>query len=347
MSSDFFYTGYWINWCTYVQVELLFLAVLMSPAAKGYVLGATLTVESKQGALLIAFLALFVSFTGSQLWGLVCFVLHQLQSSPDERDILHLQLQALLRIGLSSLSMLARFTRVSWDWRSRTTRLWRRTAPLIAACLIHFSIVAIAGIFSSRMVDASGEALIKRSSNCGWYDNSVAGKVQGGGLTDNDLAAIDTIISTGRTAITRGKEYSRACYPKIDGSQPSDTFCSSTVVPFIQSTVNLSATCPFQSGACNGPAARFDTGWVDSHDHLGVNAPPKDRVQIRKTTTCVPIPLEQKYSSDWYDIPGLSYRWKSYYFGSWPDEYAFQYNKEAAYTISNFSLQIRDAYSPV
>ncbi|ORX98938.1 hypothetical protein BCR34DRAFT_142046 [Clohesyomyces aquaticus] len=206
--------------------------------------------------------------------------------------------QALLRIGLSSSSLLAGITQLSWGWRRRTRRLWVRTGPLVSACLIHFALFALAGIFSSRIVSASGEALIKGSSDCGWYDTSIAGKVMNNTLEAHDLDTIDTVVKTGRTAITRGKEYSRACYPKIDGSQPSESLCFSTVIPSIKSSVDLSATCPFQPQACSGPAATFDTGWIDSHYHLGINAQPKDRVQIRKTTTYVPIPLEQKYGSD-------------------------------------------------
>ncbi|ESU07599.1 hypothetical protein FGSG_02196 [Fusarium graminearum PH-1] len=59
-------------------------------------------------------------------------------------------------------------------------------------------------------------------------------------------------------------------------------------------TENTSAECPFADEFCktgsNG-AISFDTGLLDSHVHLGINAPNDERVQYRWRSTCTPIQM--------------------------------------------------------
>lgn len=49
--------------------------------------------------------------------------------------------------------------------------------------------------------------------------------------------------------------------------------------------------CPFEPGFClNGTqAAVLDSGYLDSNDILGINARSRDRVLIRRKTTCAPL----------------------------------------------------------
>lgn len=52
------YTGVWINW------------------SNGVVLGSTLTLSSRDGGLLTAFLAIFISAAGAALWRILSYILH-------------------------------------------------------------------------------------------------------------------------------------------------------------------------------------------------------------------------------------------------------------------------------
>lgn len=65
-----------------------------------------------------------------------------------------------------------------------------------------------------------------------------------------------------------------------------------TALPFI---VDTSAACPFDLDMCllgpNGSIS-FDTGLLDSHHHLGINAPKSERIQYRRKTTCTPLLLD-------------------------------------------------------
>lgn len=73
------YLGAWTNW------------------QRGRVLGATLTLESRYGLLLLSFTATFVGFVASRFWRIATLVLHRIYSTPEPRDALHHQRQ----VGMS------------------------------------------------------------------------------------------------------------------------------------------------------------------------------------------------------------------------------------------------------
>lgn len=75
MSSDIACTGRWIRW------------------ADGPVLGSTLTLTSRNGSFLVAFLALYVSFVGGQFWTILKFLIHQWRAKRRPKDALHHQQQ--------------------------------------------------------------------------------------------------------------------------------------------------------------------------------------------------------------------------------------------------------------
>jgi hypothetical protein len=114
---------------------------------------------------------------------------------------------------------------------------------------------------------------------------------------------MDSYAISGRTAIYNAQQYAISCYRGLDGFNPdnSSASCSSHVVPWITSTINRTATCPFAEKACDASTLSLDSELIDSSIHLGINAPPKDRVQVRRNMTCAPIPLEREYSLPWND----------------------------------------------
>lgn len=79
--------------------------------------------------------------------------------------------------------------------------------------------------------------------------------------------------------------YSRACY----GTTQNPLQCAQYSQQQLPWTVNQNATCPFTNGICfygDSSAYEMDTGYIDSHEALGINAPKSERVQYRKVTTC-------------------------------------------------------------
>lgn len=73
------YLGAWTNW------------------SHGKISGLTITLTNQNGALLTAFLALFVTFTSTCFWRILSFTLHQHLSSSSAQDGLYHQRQSILR----------------------------------------------------------------------------------------------------------------------------------------------------------------------------------------------------------------------------------------------------------
>jgi hypothetical protein len=88
--------------------------------------GATLTLNRKQGGLLIAFLAMFVATSGRSLWKISRCVLHFGYSSEGATDGVHLQRQAILRNTAMPLDAAVELTLVLNAWRRRGAGLIRK-----------------------------------------------------------------------------------------------------------------------------------------------------------------------------------------------------------------------------
>lgn len=62
-------------------------------------------------------------------------------------------------------------------------------------------------------------------------------------------------------------------------------------------------------------ALKLDTDFIDSHEDLGINAPPKDRVKFCRVTTCSIVP-PTAYNDTLVDYTNSSVRGiLQYYFG--------------------------------
>lgn len=276
-------------------------------------MGATLTLPKQWGVVLIAFLALFVRFAGSHLWNIVCFAVHQTRATPNDQDDIYHQFQVILRSGSSESRVLLDIMKIGWNRRNTALTITRRCLPLLSIASFHMLVIGSAGLFSSRAVTTSDEALAQ-SASCGWL-----AELSRSTYLTNDPQAEDTaktLLVMGRSSYQRSSIYSRACY----GEQYNDYFsiCSSYIQRRINATVNVSAPCPFAPGACDGPAVSMDTGFMDSNYHLGINTHKSNRMSIKKVTTCAPI-LSERYSSGWFPAPSdpiSNDTWKAYSFGT-------------------------------
>lgn len=82
-----------------------------------------------------------------------------------------------------------------------------------------------------------------------------------------------------------------------DGSYANQTL-SEFPVPSLPFEVDNAATCPFSEELCllgSDGSISFDTGLLDSHKHLGINARAQDRIQYRWKTTCTPLKLNDEH----------------------------------------------------
>src|SRR4051812_18731470 len=89
------------------------------------ILGATITLPSSLAALLVAFLALFVSLVTSQFWRLLAYIIHYHRQDAIQgrcRPLLRQQ-QVVFKSGLPAVSTFIRLGKLFWVNRSGSSSL--------------------------------------------------------------------------------------------------------------------------------------------------------------------------------------------------------------------------------
>ncbi|EXA31818.1 hypothetical protein FOVG_16960 [Fusarium oxysporum f. sp. pisi HDV247] len=105
------YTGSWTDW------------------SRGSVLGATITLSSRDTSLLLAFIAAFVTVIAVRLWVIICFTVHQILSTNGKHDGLYYQRQVILRNTKSAPAAAWLFLQQAWYWRGIAISAVTRTIP--------------------------------------------------------------------------------------------------------------------------------------------------------------------------------------------------------------------------
>jgi len=185
--------------------------------------------------------------------------------------------------------------------------------------VLHLALLAVSTIFSSRVAIAGDEVLL-RANLCGWIyadEGSASKNYSDMSSTEReDLGNAESLVT--REFAARSWRYVQSCYNASSGSQNAQEPCKSYAASQIPFTAR-SVPCPFSKDICALPnATQFDSGYVDSDQHMGINTVPDLRVRVRKLLTCVPLLAEERFSSNWtHDpdpsttLPGDTYR---YYF---------------------------------
>lgn len=262
-STDYsaIYEGVWINW------------------SRGRIFGSTITLNRRDGGLLISFIALFVTLVGTAFWRIICFAIHHYLSCEAPRDALYHQHQAILRNSANGASGLWSLGQVLWTWRHyKTHQPFRRILPAIILTTFFLGSFAVAGIFSSKIATSTGTEVLLTSPHCGRQDFSA--------MNDTELSAVVLPYLTKRQV--QAANYAQKCYSNT--TNPED--CRVYVKRQLPWTSNRRAGCPFPSkDICksNQNNLELDTGFIDSNDHLGANGPLDMRVIFRETLKCAPL----------------------------------------------------------
>ena len=144
-----------------------------------------------------------------------------------------------------------------------------RTLPVLILAFLNITLFGVAGLFSSEVTKAAGNETLVRSPNCGYLNVS----------TNDPKQSIFNAVNVNSTLAATA--YSRACY----GSTKDKLQCNQYTQQSLKWKSNSNATCPFGDDICAYGATsayEMDTGKMDSHADLGINARKADRVQIRK-----------------------------------------------------------------
>lgn len=314
------YTGPWINY-----------------SQNSTVLGATITLTARDGAFLVAFLALVVATAGASFWTIISYSLYQLQSIRDfQDDAIFRQQQAILKNSSTALNAALKFAQVSWSWRKHTRSRWwqfwkSRTLSYVSLALILAAAFGAASIFSSEVTKAAGNQFLVRSPNCGYwgFPDVVTNSAWEVKVLNNSLAAAS---------------YARDCY---HAGTEDNLRCSTYNVPEIKWTNNQNASCPFATDAClitNTAAYEMDTGPVDSQDILGLNSKASERVVIRKVATCAPITINKyiQYVNVTLDEGRYIDEYMRLFLGPIPGvgmNFTYQYNTHESFVNTGYDFQ--------
>lgn len=226
-----------------------------------------------------------MAIAGGALWRITAFISHQLRAGQDVQDGLHHQQQAILRNTSSPGAALWQFTHLSYFWRQSARRPIWRSVQFSFLALLNLAVLAAASLFSSQLIRVNSDETLILSDNCGLWSLS----------NGSDTMSLRAQQYKNLRDTTSAAGYARACYSE----NPDTLQCNRYVQEQIYSTANRNATCPFASGICmmsDSAAYELDTGPIDSHLHLGINTPEKDRVIYRRKETCAPL-NQEAYSS--------------------------------------------------
>ncbi|KAH8898663.1 hypothetical protein GQ53DRAFT_358234, partial [Thozetella sp. PMI_491] len=258
------------------------------------------------GDLLIAFTAFFVGWVASRFWRIVCRLFHQYYSTGDPRDALHHQRLAILRNSETAESGLWGFSALYLSWRGSSRQPFMRSLPTVSTAVFCVCAFATASGFSSRISTGIGNEILLQGAGCGLPNrDATAGPANVTGVN---------LINAYRARLVRDAEnYARQCYsPAGQGSGIFD--CDRFVVNQLPISINENAPCPFDSDVCRSNTSNLllDTGYLDSHVHLGLNAPPDERILFRHVYHCAPLKTEGRSIN--VTIDGEDYT--KYYYGS-------------------------------
>jgi hypothetical protein len=329
--TAYVHEGFWTDW------------------TKGTTRGLTLTLCPTSANLLIATLALFVTMSGGQLWTIVRFALHQARASDryGTLGVPHNQQQVILRNATTDIATARLFIRLAWSWRKTAVKLFSSSIVIVLLAISHAVFFMVAGAFSAALTNA-GPSVLSRSPYCGDFNESYLATVDNGvnASTTGTFQLFLEFIAKEEHDVQLSLEYARECYNASSLSSSCDTFQQ----PRLYWETLQNGSCPFDSTACSDSGTTvFDTGLIDSHNDLGINAHVDDRLFYRKVTNCTVL-NDTAQVTDWVNgtnsagAPPVDIAYA--YFGhsiQYPTEWTYAYSDFAAF-YTNFSGQTTTPY---
>lgn len=243
-----------------------------------------LSLTRRDGGLLTAFLALFVTIAGTSFWRIACFTLHYILSSPTPRDGIYHQRQAILRNAANGTAGLWSLVQLNWAWRNHTViQLCRRILPLTTLTVVILAAFAVASVFSSQVTTSMGNDALLLGSNCGINN-----------LTGTDARYyMATFLPYMVQRLISSATYAQECYYQRSATTQN---CPTFVQRSLPWTTTRDVGCPFPGGdkicRSNSTNLRIDSGYINSHINLGINAPQEDRFLFRTVIECAPLKTE-------------------------------------------------------
>ena len=261
------HVGFWINY------------------SRNAALGATITVPSKWGGDLVSALATLVTISGACTWNMVAFWMHQYRSRTTPMDGPGTLFQIILRNPNSALGSAWDLLKTGNAWQGKVESSRLRAGTLLLVPLVIYVAFTVAAVCVGQVITLPAyEAahVLLKPNDCGLVNYNIT-------TPRGQSARNAKFLSESRAA----RSYATKCY----GRNSTEAGCSIFQVRGLPYTVKDGAPCPFGGdGICrtgDHGAYQMETCLLDSHVHLGINAPAQDRVTFRHSVTCAPLQLEQ------------------------------------------------------
>ena len=218
------------------------------------------------------------------------FAIHQLRTSQTAADHSedHLQHRVVLRNAATDFNTMLLMIELAWKGRNAGRAL---TFPLLIASIAisHYVLFLLAGAFSSQVVSA-GTMVLARSRHCGIWNQTYYDTVGGVNYGESSLESLELKLRYSNKVnndILLSQDYARECYQNL-GRQNTSSTCTVFTKSHLNFTQHDHEACPFEPQVCHmqSKSVVFDTGFIDSHHDLGINAPLFDRLSYRRLTTC-------------------------------------------------------------
>jgi len=307
--------------------------------SKSHVLAPTLTLPVNSGSILISGLTLLVTFAGASFWSITAFVLHHWKAKGETTGTLDLQYEVSLRNSTGAIRTLWEVIKIHQAWSKKRPKppLLQTFTVAVPAILISVGFAA-ASLLTSTVANKTYGAAIARvqPNDCGFwiFDDTTDG------MMDMSRKIVNDTI--------QARNYAATFYANSSGSTVRPMFVQSTL-PY---SIDDSAPCPIPAAErCilgHDKAFRVTSAFLDSHEMLGINAKPNDRISVQLSLTCSPVQVD-----DLYNTPGSGdSRAREYYLGGYSGNSSaptYIYRPSIGYYIrfavlSHFSLPISLVY---
>ncbi|KAM5361391.1 hypothetical protein ACJA88_014484 [Fusarium oxysporum] len=251
-----------------------------------------LTIPNKEANFLIAAISfLLTSFILPFAWKTLILILYVSRYTRPSADTHELEQQRILfRNARSSANAVTSLSTSFWHWRRRTRGPpWREISQFFALLIlasICVVVLGVCGIFVPSLFasDASDNVIVlAEAGSCGFLKLHDA---------NAEIAEVSSVASRELDETTFARRYAAQFY---GNESVAERIQSTFPVPSLPFRTDKSAPCPFDARICfpgPGESISFDTGLLDSHKHLGINARKKDRVQYRWKAACAPLKLD-------------------------------------------------------
>ncbi|OAP56635.1 hypothetical protein AYL99_08747 [Fonsecaea erecta] len=272
------YQGIWTDW------------------SSGKIWGLTLTLSPTYATILTSSLAVFVTICGVQLWSILRYLVYRFATFTEPAMLTpHIQRQqaVLKSAGSDILATAERMLRLAWRHRRTSTgKPSLRSYSIGAFAMIYAISLWIGGVFSNLAISTGSSngpwPVLVRSNHCGIWNLTYYDIVNSADCSteDNFKMALQYMAKRGQD-VQISLEYAQECYLAASLTNDKPPTCEIFKTSALNWTVS-NTQCPFQGQACleGSNAIVLETDQIDSHEDLGINAEPADRLKYWRRTAC-------------------------------------------------------------